>query len=99
MKTTMTTETEAQMQRRSIALRFGTPMSTGTTTATLVYATLVAVGTILAFAGTMFVLAELSAWTALLLVAGAVVLAAAFARLRPRVRTPSRPKPRPRRAA
>lgn len=74
-------------------------MSTGTTMATLVYATLVAVGTILAFAVTMYVLAELSAGTALLLVAGTIALGAAFARVRPRVRTPSRPEPGPRRTA
>lgn len=95
----MTSETEVQLHRRSTALRFGTPMATGTTMATLVYATLVAVGTMFAFAGTMYVLAELSAVTALLLVAGAVGLWAAFTRVRPRVRTPSRPEPGPRRAA
>jgi len=95
----MTTETEAQMHRRSTALRFGTPMSTGTTMATLVYAALVAVGTVFAFVGSMYVLAELSPGTGLLLVVGAVAMTAAFVRVRPRVRTPSRPEPRPRRTA
>jgi hypothetical protein len=95
----MTPKTEAQMHRRSTALRFGNPMSTGTTLATFVAATFLSVGTLLAVAGTMFVLAELTAETAALLVAGSVVLAAATVILRSLVRTVVRPKPRPRRAA
>lgn len=99
MKTTMTSETEARTYRQSTALRFGGPMATGTTMATLAYATLVAVGTVLAFAGTMFVLAEFPTGTGPLLVLGTVALGATLAVVRPRVRALIRSEPHPRQGA
>lgn len=95
----MTTETDARMYRRTTALRFGAPMATATTTATAVFATLLALGAVFAVAGTMYVLAALPAGTGPLLAAGTVALGAAAVLLRAGLRVWTRPRPRPRRAA
>jgi len=99
VKTTMTTETDARTYRQSTALRFGAPVTTGTTMGTLAAATLVAVGTVLAFAGTMVVLAEFPTGTGPLLVLGTVALGATLAVVRPRVRALIRSEPKPRQGA
>jgi membrane protein implicated in regulation of membrane protease activity len=95
----MTTETEARSYRHSTAIRLGNPMTSATTTATAVYATFLALGAVFAVAGTMFVLAAFPAGTGPLLVVGALALGVAAVLLRPRVRSRTRPTPRPRRAA
>ena len=91
----MTTETEARSYRHSTAIRLGNPM----TSATAVYATFLALGAVFAVAVTMFVLAAFPAGTGPLFAVGALALGVAAVLLRPRVRSRTRPTPRPRRAA
>ena len=77
----MTTTTEADLYRQSTALQFGTPLSNATTMATLVYVTLLTLGTVLVVAGTMSV-SELAAGTVAPLAASAIVLGTGLALFR-----------------
>ena len=80
----MTTATEADTYRRSIAFQFGHPMTSTTTMATLAYVALLTVGIVAAVAATMSV-SELSAGTATLVATSAVVLGTTLAVLRRRL--------------